>query len=285
MVAGDAETDTEVMVGGAAVTVMVVEPDLVVSCVEVAVQVAVPTADGVRTPAEVMVALVADQVTAELYAPVPITCAVQVAVWARLMDAVEALTLTSAMMGLVFPLPPLGVPPPQPRAREVAARRPKARRRGWLTGTGENWCMNFPLGADFLTVRRASKDNYGDSGFARMTAVAASGAVMLNGPGVRLVAADLRDKDSMALGIPCLRGAIWGTRVKTPLRRRGRRPGAEARVIVWRFMLRLKPQPPTGEQRQVEWPKWDCMAGARAEAEADSFALLRNDKRKDGSGS
>jgi hypothetical protein len=43
-----------------------VPPDFVVSCVDVAVTVAVPVAEGVNTPAEVIVPSVADQVTPEL---------------------------------------------------------------------------------------------------------------------------------------------------------------------------------------------------------------------------
>jgi hypothetical protein len=50
----------------AAETVTNAGPDLVESCVEVAVMVAVPAADGVNTPADVIVPFVADQVTAEL---------------------------------------------------------------------------------------------------------------------------------------------------------------------------------------------------------------------------
>jgi hypothetical protein len=63
---GEHETITEVMVDAAAETATFVEPDLVVSCVEVAVMVAVPVPPGVNTPAEVIVPPVADQVTAEL---------------------------------------------------------------------------------------------------------------------------------------------------------------------------------------------------------------------------
>jgi hypothetical protein len=64
---GEQETDTEVMVGVVAVeTATLREPDLVVSCVEVAVMVAVPVRLGVNTPAEVMAPRVADHVTAEL---------------------------------------------------------------------------------------------------------------------------------------------------------------------------------------------------------------------------
>ena len=48
------------------VTVSVADPAFVVSCVDVAVMVAVPPAVGVNTPAEVIVPSVADQVTPEL---------------------------------------------------------------------------------------------------------------------------------------------------------------------------------------------------------------------------
>ena len=51
---------------GGGVTVIVVEPDLVESCVEVAVTFAVPVAVGVNTPAEVTVPPVAVQFTPEL---------------------------------------------------------------------------------------------------------------------------------------------------------------------------------------------------------------------------
>ena len=62
---GEHETVTEVMVSATETTTLV-EPDLVVSCVEVAVMVAVPVPLGVNTPAGVIVPPVADQVTAEL---------------------------------------------------------------------------------------------------------------------------------------------------------------------------------------------------------------------------
>lgn len=63
---GEQETVTEVMVDAAEVTDMLREPDFVVSCVEVAVMVAVPVRLGVKTPEELTVPPVADQVTAEL---------------------------------------------------------------------------------------------------------------------------------------------------------------------------------------------------------------------------
>lgn len=65
---GEQATETEVMVTGTE-TVMVDEPDLVESCVEVAVMVAVPAPDGVKTPALETVPAVegeTDHVTAEL---------------------------------------------------------------------------------------------------------------------------------------------------------------------------------------------------------------------------
>jgi hypothetical protein len=76
---GTHETVTEVILDSA-VTVTTALPDLEVSCVEVAVIVAVPAAVGVNIPKDVIVPPVAAQVTAELYAPVPCTVAVQVEV-------------------------------------------------------------------------------------------------------------------------------------------------------------------------------------------------------------
>lgn len=52
-------------------TAIDVVPDFVVSCVEVAVIVAVPDAAGVNTPEEVIAPSVEAQETAELYAPAP----------------------------------------------------------------------------------------------------------------------------------------------------------------------------------------------------------------------
>jgi hypothetical protein len=46
-------------------------PDFVLSCVEVAVIIAVPTPAGVNTPEDVIVPSDAAQETAELYDPVP----------------------------------------------------------------------------------------------------------------------------------------------------------------------------------------------------------------------
>jgi len=57
-----------VTVGDEAVTVIGAEPDMFVypACVELAVQVPVPTPDGVKTPVDVIVPPVAVHVTAEL---------------------------------------------------------------------------------------------------------------------------------------------------------------------------------------------------------------------------
>jgi len=67
MEAGEQATATEVIVEGTAtVTVTVAEPDLVGSSVDVAVLVAAPVAEGVNTPAVVVVPSVANQVTPEV---------------------------------------------------------------------------------------------------------------------------------------------------------------------------------------------------------------------------
>jgi hypothetical protein len=68
MDAGLHTSETPVMAAGAAVTVIAAEPDLLVypDWTELAVQLAVATPDGVKTPADVMVPPVAVHVTAEL---------------------------------------------------------------------------------------------------------------------------------------------------------------------------------------------------------------------------
>ena len=71
---GAQATLTEVIVGGTDM-VTVAEPDLVESSVDVAVMVAFPAEVAVKTPDEAIVPPVADHVTAELYAPVPMTVA------------------------------------------------------------------------------------------------------------------------------------------------------------------------------------------------------------------
>ncbi|HMD99763.1 MAG TPA: hypothetical protein VKM93_20845 [Terriglobia bacterium] len=83
------ETETEVMVAGT-VAVTAADPDLVESCVDVAVIVAVPPAAGVKTPALLTVPILVgptDHVTEGLKLPVPTTVGVQVDVWVVRMDA------------------------------------------------------------------------------------------------------------------------------------------------------------------------------------------------------
>jgi hypothetical protein len=77
MEVGEQTTVTAVIVDGT-VTVTVVEPDLVESCVEVAVIIAVPASAGVKTPELLTLPMVdglADQLTALLKLPVPVTVA------------------------------------------------------------------------------------------------------------------------------------------------------------------------------------------------------------------
>jgi hypothetical protein len=62
---GEQVSVTDVIVGGTA-TVTAAEPDFVESSVDVALIVAVPAAEGVNTPADVIVPPVVDHVTAEL---------------------------------------------------------------------------------------------------------------------------------------------------------------------------------------------------------------------------
>jgi hypothetical protein len=86
MDAGVQATETEVIAVGTA-TATAAEPDLVASCVEVAVMVAAPAVVGVKTPAAVILPPIADQVTPELYAPVPWTFAEQTEVWVVRIEA------------------------------------------------------------------------------------------------------------------------------------------------------------------------------------------------------
>ena len=72
------------IVGGVDVTVRETEPNLDVSCVEVAVTEAIPVAAGVKTPFELTLPIPegpTDQVTVLLKLPVPLTVGVQVDVW------------------------------------------------------------------------------------------------------------------------------------------------------------------------------------------------------------
>jgi hypothetical protein len=73
--------DVTVGTGLPAETVTVVEPDLVESCVEVAVIVAVPADVGVKTPEMLTLPMLVGliyHVTEELKLPVPVTVGVQV---------------------------------------------------------------------------------------------------------------------------------------------------------------------------------------------------------------
>jgi hypothetical protein len=79
-------------------TSIVAVPDFEVSCVEVAVMVAVPVPAGVNTPEVVIAPSDAAQVTAELYDPVPCTVAVQVDVCVVRMDAGEQPTETEVIV-------------------------------------------------------------------------------------------------------------------------------------------------------------------------------------------
>ena len=75
--AGKQVTVTEVIEMGTTLTVRVVAPNLVVSCNDVAVMVAVPADAGVKTPFDVIVPFVDDHVIPLLYTPVPCTDAAQ----------------------------------------------------------------------------------------------------------------------------------------------------------------------------------------------------------------
>ena len=75
---------------GKAVTVTVVEPDFFVSCVDVAVSVAMPVAAGVKMPELPTVPALdgdTDHETPLLKLPVPVTEAVQVDVWFEKIEA------------------------------------------------------------------------------------------------------------------------------------------------------------------------------------------------------
>jgi hypothetical protein len=73
---------TPVTAGGATLIAMLAVPEIFTkpATEELAVQVAVPVPEGVKTPLELMVPPVADHVTALLNAPVPDTVAAQVVV-------------------------------------------------------------------------------------------------------------------------------------------------------------------------------------------------------------
>jgi hypothetical protein len=94
-------TETEVMVG-AAVTVTVALPDLVVSWVDVAVMVADPVAAGVNTPPLLTAPMfdgLTDHATDVLKLPVPATVGVQVEVCVVRMESEEQTTETDVIVG------------------------------------------------------------------------------------------------------------------------------------------------------------------------------------------
>jgi len=98
MDAGEQTTETEVIVDGAAVTVSVSVPDAFVSCVEVALIVAVPVFAGVKTPAGVIAPPLTPQVNVGLNVPVPCTVAVQVDVCVMRIEVGEQVTVTDVMV-------------------------------------------------------------------------------------------------------------------------------------------------------------------------------------------
>jgi hypothetical protein len=91
---------TTVMVGVAAVTAILAEPEMFKNpaTLELAVQVAVPTPDGVKTPPDVIVPPVAVQVTVVGKTPVPNTVAAHVDVCPVVMDAGEAEAVIPVMV-------------------------------------------------------------------------------------------------------------------------------------------------------------------------------------------
>ena len=98
------EGESDVTVGSGllgAVTAIDAAPNFVVSCVDVAVMVAVPAPAGVNIPellTDPMPVGATDQVTAVLKLPVPVTVGVQVEVCVVRMDAGEQLTETDVIV-------------------------------------------------------------------------------------------------------------------------------------------------------------------------------------------
>ena len=80
---------------------IIADPDMLLypDCVELAIHAAVPVPVGVSTPPDVIVPPVAVQVTAELYAPVPWTVALQVEVCAVVIEVGEAATVIKVTIG------------------------------------------------------------------------------------------------------------------------------------------------------------------------------------------
>jgi len=97
---GEQNTETVVMVAGT-VTTMLALPDLVVSCVDVAVITAVPAAVGVKIPAGLMLPMLVgltDQLTALPKFPVPVIEGVQLVVWLVRIEAGVQATETEVIV-------------------------------------------------------------------------------------------------------------------------------------------------------------------------------------------
>ena len=95
MEGGEQSTEIDVIVGGGKATVTIAEPDLVGSCVDVAVIVAVPAPAGVKTPALLIVPMLlglTDHITVKLKSPVPVTACPHAEVWVVRMEVGEQLT-------------------------------------------------------------------------------------------------------------------------------------------------------------------------------------------------
>ena len=99
------------LIEGGAVTVIGAEPETLVNPVwaELAVQLALPTPEGVKTPAVVIVPPVAVQVTAELYAPIPLTVALHCEVCPVVM--LEGLAVTDTPVTVMAAVTVIGAEP------------------------------------------------------------------------------------------------------------------------------------------------------------------------------
>jgi hypothetical protein len=103
------------MVLCAAVTKIGVVPDLVESCVDVALIVAVPAVAEVKTPVVLTVPMLVgltDQVTEGLKLPVPLTVGTQVDVWFVYSEVGEQFTATDVIVEVAGGVPPPELPPP-----------------------------------------------------------------------------------------------------------------------------------------------------------------------------
>jgi hypothetical protein len=111
-----------VTVGGT-VTTTVADPDFVVSCVEVAVIVAVPALAGVNTPRLLTLPIPAgltDQVTAVVKFTCPLIVCLQADVWVVRIAAGEQVTVTETMVGSAGAALLLNLPPQPVRSVKIA---------------------------------------------------------------------------------------------------------------------------------------------------------------------